>query len=154
MRVGAVLGLFASGCSFAFLGTPQAPPPGESPSCTSWRGPPIIDLVFGVGTIGVMAAKTFGGDDPDSDVDMRVVGAVTVLVIAVPFLLSARHGFRATGRCRAQEAAFATYQDDYHREQAPMPHLGRAGEACWPDSTCDPGLACSAEHRCDMQRDH
>lgn len=145
MRVAAVLGLAASGCSLIFVRTPEPLPPGDPPTCTSSRGLPIVDAFLGAAFIGLAAATYFAVDNRNNDVDLRALGAVVVGSAAIPFLFSVHHGVRATGRCRTQEAAFAQYQAEYQREQAAPPqHLGRANEACWPDGTCDPGLGCTA----------
>lgn len=152
MRVGVVLGLVASGCSLVLVRTPAPLPPGEQPSCTSTRVAPAVDIVAAAG-FGALAVGTYFAFDPGSDVDLRAVGAAALIALAVPFVVSAVYGVRATGTCRAQEAAFAQYQTEYQRQETgAKQHLGRAGEACWPDGSCDPGLACAAG-RCDMQRD-
>jgi hypothetical protein len=107
MRASAlVLGLLASGCSFALVSRAPDFDPGVRPiGCTEDRTVPVVDAVIAAATIvggaAVISATDVHGQSNDAGIKLYPALGMLSLLIGAPFGVSAYVGYSRTSRCRA-----------------------------------------------------
>ncbi len=101
-----MLAVMLAGCSYTFVEAPPAMP------CTASPAAPIADSVIAPGFVaaGIVALATPVTCDHMSTGDcathrvfdgmLQGIAGVSLIAVAVPFAISAVHGYRATARCR------------------------------------------------------
>lgn len=151
MRAAALIALLGTGCSLMLV---KAPPPNEAtpevyPECNEGSGAIAADLVFTI-LYGLIAAANIADEGETEPGPIAIFSGLTLL-----HGVSAVTGIRWTSRCKRQH-------DDWDRDHptapvvlaplltpAPPPSTeGATGAACFPNRTCNPGLACGPDQRC------
>lgn len=154
MRAAALIALLASGCSLTLIKAPPAEPkPEVYARCHEGAGPIVADGFLAV--LAALGAVAMISDDPEPEGDNKGAAAVYG-VIAGLYTLSAVTGVRWTSRCKRMH-------DDWERANpggpvqiaplhrpTPKPAAaeGALGAACYPNRTCNDGLACGPGQRC------
>jgi hypothetical protein len=153
VRALALIALLGSGCSFLLIDQPPAQPPADVyPKCDDGTGPVAADVLF-----VLLHTASFLGVAAEDDDDQGTTLAITGILGGL-HLVSAITGHRWTSRCARMQADWAREHPPdpvRFRRMAPAPvpaprtpGVGERGGACFPNRTCNAGLACTPEQRC------
>ena len=110
--------LFATGCSWAFVHGPpsDADRVGPRVECTESRLAPVVDTFFAAGFLafGIYALTDHSRcvNQHEWFCDLDYYGAGLSGLVAVPFIVSAIHGWTATGQCVAAKSQYS--ENDSH----------------------------------------
>src|SRR5262249_20773846 len=137
MAVVAALGL-GSACSWIGV-TPPSPPGEPYAPCTASPANPIIDTivaslgaVFALGGGILLVPQECGSQRETCETlggirrGVGVIGLVAGAVIAIPYGISAHHGFTTTARCRERQSIGESMSIG-ERKQGFVPGFGRPG---------------------------